>query len=210
MDDVPRGLLRFALPPALAIQVAPALENYVARCPEVQLEVLSSNRYVDLKAEHFDVAIRAGVLKDSDLVSRRLFKSDVFPMASPNYLAEHGTPGDTHAIDQHDCLLGFDAEERPATRWPLREGGWLRVQGRYISNDRALLVSAAVAGRGIALLSTFNARDALASGALLPVLSRRIGSKIGLHVIYPERRVLAPKVRVFVDEIVSFFEDAAL
>lgn len=210
MDDVPRGLLRVALPPSLATQLAPTLESFVARYPEVQLEVLSSNRYVDLKAEHFDVAIRAGVLRDSDLVARRLLRTDVFPMASPNYVEEHGMPETTRVIGKHACLLGFDASERPATRWPLREGGWLRVQGRYISNDRSLLISAAVAGRGIALLSTFNAREELASGALVPVLAEHIGSPIGLFVVYPEQSGVAPKVRVFVEEVVSLFDDTTL
>jgi DNA-binding transcriptional LysR family regulator len=208
MDEVPRGLLRLALPPAIAMVVAPALESYMQRCPEVQLEVLSSNRFVDFKAEQFDVAIRAGALKDSDLVGRRLLSSDVFPMASPEYIEQHGLPKDTREIAKHACLLGFDHAERPSTRWPLRDGGWLRVKGRFVSNDRDLLISAAVGGRGIALLTAFNTQEELASGALVPVLPELVGGKMALFIVYADGRDAPPKVRAFVEEVVSFFETA--
>jgi len=209
MDDLPRGLLRVSVSPAVAELFAPMLDAYARACPEVRVEVLSSNRFVDLKAEQFDVAIRGGALRDSDLISRALVRTEAFPVASPAYLGQHGHPTSADELASHRCLLGYGQRERPETRWPLRQGGWVPVSGPLTTNDRGLLRHSALEGHGIALLSAIFVKEALATGRLVPVLRDQVGGPLGLYAVYPERSFTPPQVRVFVEHAVGFFAGLA-
>ena len=206
-DPRPRGLLRLSLSPLMSQALAGALCDFRTRYPEVQLEVVVEGRYVDLRTERFDVAIRGGVLPDSDLVQRLLIRSSAFPVASPDYLRRRGSPETPEALTAHECLLGYDQDGQPRRVWPVRGGGTVPVSGGFVSNDRALLRIAAAAGQGIALLSEVNARSALDAGALVPVLPERVGVDISLNIVFTERAFLAPRVRCFVELIVAAFRE---
>lgn len=205
-DPRPSGVLRVSLSPLMRHAMAPVLFAYRARYPQVHLEVVVDGRYVDLRRERFDVAVRGGVLPDSDLVQRVLLRSSAFPVASPDYLARAGTPSAPADLAHHACLLGFGQDGAPRRVWPLRGGGGVAVSGHWVTNDRMLLRGAAIAGQGIALLSEPNAREGLVRGALVPVLRDHVGVDISLHVVFTERALLAPRVRCFVDAVVQAFE----
>jgi len=206
-DPRPRGLLRISLSPLMSQALGPTLCAFRVRYPDIQLEILVEGRYVDLRTERFDVAIRGGVLQDSDLVQRRLIRSSAFPVASPGYLQRRGTPATAEALAEHECLLGYGPDGQPRRVWPLRGGGGVSVDGGLVTNDRTLLRVAAVEGQGIALLSEVNARAALAAGRLVPVLEAQVGVDISLNVVFTERALLAPRVRCFVEAMAEAFRE---
>lgn len=201
LDDRPRGLLRVSMPPLVTRYLRPTLLAYRAACPDVVLQIQSTNRYVDLRAEQIDVAVRGGVLRDQDLVARLLVRSRAVAVAAPGLVPEDVT---LDTLDQHPCLLG-QADDDGWGTWPLLDGGNVRVRGHLVTNDRALLGAAARDGQGIALMSTLTIERELVAGALVPVLPALVGRTIGLYVVYAERGLLAPRTRAFVDHVVQAF-----
>ena len=201
-SEAPRGLLKVAMPPLLAAPLAPALVALQALHPHLAVEVFTETRFVDLAAEGFDVALRAGVLRTPALVQRRLHTMQVGLYAAPRYLEAHGTPRTVGALAQHRLLRGHTATDTPRTHWPLVDGGTVPVDGDFVTNDRELLRAACAAGHGLALLSDIPAVPA----PLVPVLPR-VGARLGLYVVYPDRPLLPPRTRVFVDAMVRFFAE---
>lgn len=199
-DDVPRGLLRVAIPPAIGQSVfGPMIVAYLARYPETQVEVVAASRHVDLVAERVDVAVRAGVVADTSLVARRLFSQRLLAYAAPAYLERHGEPTEAAALQQHQCILGFARGEVPQRSWPLWAGGAVSVAGRLATNDLPIAALACAAGQGIALLPDQLVAASVADGAVVPVLHDEVGATASLSIVYPSRTFLAPKVRAFVD-----------
>jgi DNA-binding transcriptional LysR family regulator len=210
LDGVPRGRLRVTVPPSDAQQqMSEMLRGFMAAHPHVELEVLATPRYVDLVAEGFDVAVRAGPPRDPTLVSRTLVHTHLVAVAAPSYLAERGTPRTVAELASHECIRGYDAlTSTPLRSWPLHEGGSVEVHGRLATNALPTIIDLAVAGLGIALLPELAVRAALLDGRLVHVLPE-LGSRAQVAVVYPERELLDPKVRAFVDHVVAFFDERA-
>lgn len=198
-DGRPRGLLRVSVPPLSSRSFREVLLRFVERYPEVDLEVIVSTRHEDLIASNIDVAVRAGQRLDPGLVARTLQRSEVVAVASPAYLARAGAPATPAALGRHACLVGFARGERPATHWPLRDGGQVRVTGRLVCNSLELLLEAACDGLGIALVPLLVARGLLERGALVRVLPEALGASTVVALVYPDKRLLRPAVRAFVD-----------
>lgn len=206
LDDVPRGLLRVAVPPgAVAGSLGGVFSELLRRWPELRIEALAATRHVDLIAEGFDVALRGGVVRDLRLVARKLLGSSLIAVASPAYLSRRGALGAAAQLHQHDLLLGMDAGEQPARAWPRLDGPPVPVQGRLVSNDLLMLVGAARGGQGIALLPEIAVRGDLLSGGLVQVLADEVGGAAGLWVVWPDRARTPPKVRAFVDHVADHF-----
>lgn len=200
----PTGLLRVSVPPLTQHGPRALLLDFLERYPKVELEVSSSTRHEDLLAGHIDVAWRAGVRLDPGLVARKLTRTDVVAVASPAYLARRGTPQSVDELVHHTLLLGFDRGVRAATRWPLRDGGHVAVQGRLVSNQLSLLHDAVVRGLGIAMLPAAWEGDTSDTGdALVPVLPTVLGASSQVALVYPNRRLLKPAARAFVDFVVE-------
>ncbi|MFT5683338.1 MAG: DNA-binding transcriptional LysR family regulator [Myxococcota bacterium] len=197
LDGVPRGLLRVSIPPGP--QLTDTLSRFLDRYPEVELEVVSTARFVDLVAEGFDVAVRAGTSSDPGLITRTLWTVRRMVFASEGYTAQHGQPQTPADLSEHRCILGFARGEIPHRRWPLLEGGEVAVSGRLTTNNLQLATSECGSGRGLALLPEALGRAA----GLIPVLPGVIGDRPKLSVVYPSRELLDPKVRAFVDLLVE-------
>ncbi len=202
-DDVPRGLLRVSIAPLLSREVRETLLTFIEAYPEVELELIASTALLDLRARNIDVAWRAASDLDPDLVARKLFSAELGAVASPAYLARAGTPTSETQLVDHVCLLRFERGERPATHWPLKDGGSVRVRGRLVANDMLLLRDAALRGLGIALLPAPFMADLVATGELVRVLPDRLGALSQIALVYPDRRLLKPAVRAFVDHVVA-------
>jgi len=200
-SNAPRGLLKVAIPPLLAIPLAPMLLEFQQRYPQVALEVFTETRFVELTAEGFDVALRGGVLRNPDLVQRRLLTMRAGLYASPEYLAARGEPRELVKLPMHVLLRSYSARDEPRVWWPLRDGGRVPVEGSFVTNDRALLRAACTGGHGIALLAAVPPLDP----RLIQVLPE-VAAQFGLHVVYPERSLLPPRSRAFIDMVVAFFE----
>jgi DNA-binding transcriptional LysR family regulator len=146
---------------------------------------------------------RAGTELDPGLVARRLATSEVRGVAAPAYLARAGVPITADDLAHHTCLLGFARGERPATHWPLRDGGKVRVRGRLISNDLRLLVDAARRGLGVALFPALVYEAEMAAGELVPVLPDVLGATSVVARVYLDRKLTRAAVRAFVDHVVT-------
>ena len=203
----PRGTLRIACPIALAsANLAPILPEFLARHPRLRIDLQVTNRRVDVLAERFDAALRVRTRPTGEdgLVMRTFAQACELLVASPGYLSLHGAPREPQELATH-ATLSFDGSERQA--WELqRDGkGAIRVEisPRLVCHNFPVLLAAAVAGQGIALLPESVVAAALADGRLqqvLPQWSLPLGI---LHVVFPSRRGLLPAVRAFIDFLVE-------
>lgn len=210
LHGAPRGLLRISAPPSglRATLVEELVTAFMVRYPEIEVELLAESRYVDLVAEGFDLALRGGILRDSTLTARRLLRMRTGLVASPDYLERRGRPRRVADLARHDLLVQR-APGRQA-RWPLSPRGSMPVRGRLMTNDMAVSRAAALAGLGIGYIPLVLVDVELESGALELVLPNAVGRDTdGLHLVYPQGRLLAAKVRAFVDFAVAFFADRA-
>lgn len=203
----PRGRLRADAPTVLGeMIVGPRLPAFLAKYPEVSLELTLRDHFIDPLAEGVDVVLRMADVAESGLVARRLGHCRIVAAASPAYLERHGkpaTPGDLH---RHSCL-SYVVSGRPlewrfrGPRGPLTVG----VAGRIHAGSGRVLVDAAVAGLGIVYLFEPYVREAMASGALERVLVDACLDPVPIYALFPQRAFLPPKVRVFVDYLVDLF-----
>lgn len=207
-DDAVRGTLRVSAPPMNLLHFGAMISDFIGRYPDVRLELDLTTRHVDLAAGSYDVAIRAAAQLPPGLIARNLMRSRLVAVASPEYLARHGTPRRVTEIAKHACLVGFAQGEHPSTHWPLVRGGQVRVEALMATNDLGVLHTAALGGRGVALLPLPLVYDDVAAGKLVAVLPERLGGETQLAVVYPEREFVAPAVRAFVDAVVTWAKGA--
>jgi DNA-binding transcriptional LysR family regulator len=203
MSEVPRGLLRVTAPARENHAIGELISSFMVAHPEVVLEVLTANRFVDLSEEGFDVAIRAGTLKESSLIARRLATGSVIMVASPEYLARRGEPENVKALGEHDGLV----REYHGTGWSMTDGRTASVKVRLRANSLSVLRHASIDGHGLALLPEAVVREDLKAGTLTRVLADDFCQSGVIYAVYPPSRHLSPKVRAFVDFAVSFFAD---
>lgn len=197
----PRGLLRVTAPLTFEFLGGPVAE-YLAAYPEVTVDLVCADRVVDLVQEGFDVAIRAGKLRDSSLIARSLGSMRSRLVASPAYVAARGKPKTPGALADHACLVFGAGTVRGA--WQLereRERVEVAVRPRLVVNDFALMQEATLAGLGIALLPDVRSAELVERGQLVPVLPRWTSPEVPLHAVYPSARHLSPKVKAFVDHL---------
>ncbi|AER56670.1 TPA: LysR family transcriptional regulator [Pseudomonas aeruginosa] len=201
-----RGTLRIALPATFGrMWVAPILPAFLATYPDLLVEAAFEDRYVDLVAESFDVAVRIGTLADSRLVARRLAPSRRLLCASPAYLQAHGTPVRPADLAQHACLGFSRLASHPL--WHLHDGDKataIRIAGPLVTDDAQSLVQAAVSGAGIAMVSDWLAGPELCSGRLVPVLpDHPVENNETVYLVHPSARLVPAKTRAFTDWIVG-------
>lgn len=204
----PRGTLRLTCSHAMGVQrVAPAIASFVARYPEVRFEVSVSDRIVDLVEEGFDLAIRIGQVGSDQLVARRLGTMRLLACASPAYLKARGTPRVPVDLAAH-AVITYAYSPNPRV-WRLldREGRAheVRVGGPLHSNSGDLAVAAAIAGLGLVFEPDFIVAPALAAGLIVRVLPEYESAPGDIWAVYPSRRHLSAKVRLFVDHIAQQF-----
>lgn len=201
----PRGVLRLTVPDAFGrLVILPIIRRYLADWPEVQVEMSFTDRVEDIVEEGFDLAIRIGVTtSDSRMVSRVIARFRAMLCAAPSYLAERGEPEDVDDLATHDCLIFTSRNHKQAWRFPGEGGGWIKAPGRNrlrLDSGEALR-DAAVAGLGIALLPDFLVARDLAEGRLRQVLPELRSGDVNIVALYPDKRLLEPRVRRFIDLI---------
>jgi DNA-binding transcriptional LysR family regulator len=202
LSGAPRGRLRVTAPVYFGSTfLVPTIERFLARYPDIQLELDLDNRMVDLVEERYDVAIRITTLASSSLVARRLAASGIVTVASPAYLEARGTPRIPQDLSKHNCL-GYALESTPG-EWQFRnadgENFSVRVRGNLVCNSDEILKQGAIDALGIARFPDIFVTDELASGKLVRVLENYALSPGSLYAVFPTRVNLAPKVRVFID-----------
>ena len=200
----PSGRLRVDVGSSTArLLVIPALPDFFKRYPDIQLDLGVSDRPVDLISDNVDCVIRGGDLVEQSLVARRIGNVSLITVATPGYLAEHGTPAHPSELeDKHITINFFSARTgRPYTQVFEKGGERVEVVGRYrVSTNEANAHTAAVlAGLGITQAAHFAVAPHLERGELVRVLPEWQAEVIPLHVVYPPNRHLSAKVRAFVE-----------
>lgn len=194
------GVLRVSAPVTLAhMHLAEPIAELLAARPTVKLELLLSDRLVDLVEERVDLAIRVTRLKDSGLVARRLAESPMVICGAPRYLERRGRPRRPEELARHACLRYalLPAEHE----WRLYEGGRrvdVTVGGSFETTSGTMLREAAIAGIGLAILPRFMVHDAIERGALEVVLAPFAPRPMGIHAVRASRREAPPLVRELV------------
>lgn len=205
MGGNPKGQLRISASMWFgALTLAPIICDYLKRYPEVNIELSLSDRYVDIVDEGFDVAIRIGELKDSSLVARKLSMFEIAICASPEYLAQAGTPATPEDLVHHQCL-GF-------TNWH-SQGGWRRMEKqsgvridttpRFESDNGQALLTAAVKGIGIIMMPRELLRTDIEAGRLVELLKEYAPPPRPIHAVYPKSRQSVPKLTSFMDYLIQ-------
>lgn len=204
---VPRGLLRVNAPVTFGVnELTPALPDYLARFPQVSVDLVLSDRMVDLIDEGFDTVLRVGPLSDSGLIAQPLRSFELMLCAAPAYLERNGTPRTVSDLPHHACL-GFGVG-RLAREWSfVGPDGPITVpiRSRFVVNSGEALLRAAVAGLGLIFQWEPLLRDELAAGRLVRVLPDLVQPARPMHALYAPDRRITPKLRSFLDFLVERF-----
>ncbi len=197
-----RGALRVALPPLVSPRLLDLVTAFVEAYPQVQLQAHLSTRHVDLNRDGYDVALRASGRFEPGVVARTLARFEFIAVASPAYLAVQGAPASLPELRRHRCLMGFARGELPETHWTAG-GRRIQLEGTFFSNSPAMLVRAAERDLGIAFVPSLAAREQLERGELVVVMPGLLRTEGRIALVYPERELLAPPVRAFVEWMVA-------
>lgn len=206
----PSGRLRVDVGSSVAnLIVVPALHDFYSRYPDIQLDLGVGDRPVDLITDNVDCVIRGGELVEQSLVARRIGNLPLVAVATPAYLAQHGTPAHPLELETRHTMVNFFSPRsgRPFPHIFEKDGEHIEVGGRYkVSlNDSSAHLTAVLAGLGISQVAAFAAQPHLASGALVEVLPDWLHPPIPMHVVYPPNRHLSARVRAFVEWAAELF-----
>ncbi|WP_029001636.1 LysR family transcriptional regulator [Azohydromonas australica] len=196
------GHLRITAPAGFGRRhVAPLVPRFLAQHPEVSLSLNLSDRVVDIVNEGFDCAVRVGDLPDSSLVSVRLADNRRRCVASPAYLQRAGVPQHPGELQRHECLT-LSSEASQTRGWAFMVDGQLqhlRPSGRLDCSDGQVLHAWCLAGLGLAWRSTWEVEAELARGTLRSVLDDFAAPPNGIYAVFPQRRHLPLRVRLWID-----------
>lgn len=203
MQATPRGRLRVTSSVDFATQWLGAIvADFLGQHPEINIELEATNKVVDLIEDGFDVALRFGQMPESTLIARRVCAVYLIACASPAYLAKRGTPRQIEDLDEHDHIL-FTPASRNQT-WVLHHGDASYEFGRparFASNNFGAVLSATLAGAGIALVSDYMVGDHLKHGSLVRVLPEWATYPTEVHAVYPAREKLPPRLSLFLEHL---------
>jgi DNA-binding transcriptional LysR family regulator len=204
----PRGHLRISGPRFFGdSELGGAITEFMAKHPDITVDLRLDDRFVDLVEEGFDVAIRVSEPVDSSLIARRLAPFRVVTCASPAWIAAHGRPATPTDLVGLPAIA--DTNARNWNHWPFVVDGErtvVPVTARLHANAPQVAATAAEAGLGVARTPWFAVRHAVEEGRLEVLLADFELRNLTVHAVYPHRRHLSAKVRVFVDFMVAWFE----
>lgn len=208
---VPRGTIKLTTSVNFGVRhVAPAIAEFLALHAEVRFNVSLSDRIVDLVEEGFDLGIRIGAPGSENIVARKLGETRLLPCASPGYLAAHGVPQEPEELAQHNCFTYEYVNPRDLWRFYDASGREraVRVTGNLHSNNGDLLAEAAARGAGVVFEPAFIVGPEVRAGRLVPLLQEFVAPPMPIYAVYPSRKHLSAKVRLFVDFVVERFSQA--
>jgi DNA-binding transcriptional LysR family regulator len=207
----PRGTLRLTAAVTFgARHLAPAIAQFLVRYPEMRFDIELSDRATDLVEEGFDVAVRIGNIGSQNLVGRKLGTTRLACCAAPSYLRRHGEPKAPEDLAAHVCL-SYEYSPLRST-WPFRDRQGrernVRIAGPVRANNGRFLEALAVEGAGICYEPDFIVGPDVRAGRLKPLLSGYVPAASNIYAVYPSRRHLSAKVRVFAGFLVEHFAAA--
>jgi DNA-binding transcriptional LysR family regulator len=208
--SAPAGLVRVAAPITFGVKyVAPAVAEFLASHPQVEVDLRLSDAKVDIVADGFDIALRIAVLPDSSLRARRLAPVSARLVAAPEYLAKHGTPRHPADLAEHACLRYANVAQ-PDT-WHFRNAGGeeasARVRGPLITDNGDAMLPALCKGLGIAQLPDFIVDEEIAAGRLVEFLQGWTSQGIALHLLTPPSTLRPARVEALIDHFSTVFRE---
>lgn len=203
-----QGLLRISAPMSFSRQhLAPIIPLFLAKYPNIKIQMELSDSWSDMIAEGFDLALRAGDLPDSLLIAKQITTLHSVICASPAYLAQYGEPQIPADLIEHNCLLY--SHQATSNEWVFHKHDQVfkvEVQGNYQVNNSDALKEALLMGLGVARLPSFIAGEEIKKGHLIPLLTEYQMPFKKLAALYPQRQYLAKKVRVFLAFLEQHFD----
>lgn len=197
-----KGSLKVALPLSFGLlHLAPLIQAFMTRHPDVRFELDFNDRQIDLMQEGFDLAIRIATLADSSLIAHRLAPIRHVVCASPGYLAQHGTPRVAADLAQHACLAYSNLRDPGllSYRGPDGQPGQVRVPVRLAASSGEFLMQVAIAGEGLVQLPTFYVHEALRTRQLVQLLGDHAWPELSAYAVYPPTRHLSRRARALID-----------
>lgn len=195
----PKGLLRMTCAVAYGERfIVPLVTDYLARYPQLQVDIELTNRPLDLVNEGLDLAVRLGRLQESRLVASRLAPRRMYLCAAPEYLKRYGRPHSLSELARHNCLVGS------TDQWLMQQNGRelsIRVQGNWRCNSGQAVLDAALKGMGLCQLPDYYVLEHLHSGALVSLLEAHQPPNTAVWALYPQQRHLSPKVRGMIEHL---------
>lgn len=205
LQSSPKGRLKITAPVAYGeTHITPLLNDFILRYPDLELHCNLTNQTLDLVTEGYDLAIRLGRLNDSSMIARRLATRRLYVCASPAYLERFGEPHTLSELPQHRCLQGT------IDYWRFRSQGQernLRIHGTLRYNSGHALLDAALKGLGIVQLPDYYVEPELKKGTLVSLLSQHQCDDEGIWALYPQNRLLSPKVRLLVEHLIEQLQE---
>lgn len=199
LTSEPKGLLRMTCAVAYGERfIVPLVTDFMARHPQLRVDIELSNRTLDLVQEGLDLAIRLGRLQDSRLVATRLAPRRMYLCAAPAYLEHYGRPHSLSELGRHNCLIGS------SDTWSFQQNGRessQRVHGNWRCNSGQAVLDAALRGLGLCQLPDYYVQEHLRNGALVSLLENHQPPNTAVWALYPQQRHLSPKVRQLVDHL---------
>lgn len=210
-QSLPRGILRLDLSTALGrIHIAPMLPKFVAKYPDLQLKVSLSDRLINLNEEGIDVSVRVGSSPDSRLIAYPLAKAPFVVCAAPNYLAQQGLPRSLEDLAEHNCINFIYPQSGRPFEWVFQHEGEIlerQVSGNLAFDSTEAVLESAITGAGIIQVHEYIAGKAIQRGQLQPVLEDYKAEGKPITVVYPQKRHLSAKVRVFIEFMKALVAD---
>lgn len=208
LQNAAKGLIQISAPVSFStLHLAPLVRDFKKQYADVDINLELSDRKVDIVEEGFDVALRIGQLKSSSLIAKKIAPVRVVLCAAPAYIEKYGQP--THPEDLiKSHFLRYSYMDYAASNNRLMKVLHAISQNNQtglVANNGEILMSAAIAGEGYVLQPTFIAGEALKQGKLKTMLDNFEAEAMGLYAVYPHRKLLAPKLRAFIDFIGSYF-----
>lgn len=205
-DAQPVGLLRIDVPSRIGRRiVAPALPDFFARYPQVEVDLGMTDRAVNLIEEGCDAVLRVGQLGDSSLVSRTLGTLDFVNVAAPSYLRAYGVPQQPTDLQQHRAVNYASPTTARVEPWEWQDGTQLRtlpMQGWVRVNSAEASIACCVAGLGLLQIPGYDVQDELQSGTLVEVMPRHVAQPLPVTLLQPHRQHRAQRVHVFLEWLV--------
>ena len=196
----PSGVLRLTAPSVLGrVVLTPLLGQLLDRHPALQIDASFTDRLVDMVDEGFDAALRIGPLADSRMIARCLPPLRWVTVASPAYLAQHGTPHNLDELATHRCLSVYNHYRGFVVPWQFKPEG--RASGDWIApasisfDSGDPLIEGSLAGLGVAQVMEFAVREHIASGRLVRILQQLEGRSREMSLVYPRTRHASPKIK---------------
>ncbi|MBF9035146.1 LysR family transcriptional regulator [Rhodobacterales bacterium HKCCE2091] len=210
MQSAPSGMLRVSVATDFGVNhLSPVLGDFLHAYPEITVNMVLNNRYVELISEGFDLAIRVGELEDSSLRARKLCETNKRMIAAPSYFQQYGRPQKIDDLNEHKLL--HYSNQASGNVWkvtaPSGEKRQVRTAGSLTVNDGQSLLNAAIGGLGIAYLPSFLYAEPMRQGLLEDVIPDLPMEVQGIYAIYPPGRYTQPKVRAFIDFLVDQFKE---